>query len=102
MVTSFKFLLQASRVLTDQNYVDQDLDLIYEFLLSVDNAELNEYFITTTIFSYKNDLDLYIESVNKVREIFEEKEQYEKCHELKKKLDESNEIINLNKTKKHG
>lgn len=102
MVTSFKFLIQASRILTDRTYVDQDLDLIYEFLITIDNAELNEYFNTTTIFSYKNDLDLYVESVNKTLVLFEDKEQYERCYELKKKLDESEKIINNNKTKQHG
>jgi Na+/phosphate symporter len=102
MVTSFKFLLQASRVLSDQNYIDQDLELIYEFLTTVDNNELNEYYNSATIFSYRNDLELYVESVNKILNIFEDKEKYEKCYELKKKLDESREIIKNNKIKQHG
>lgn len=102
MVTSFKFLLQASRILSDQTFVDQDLDLIYEFLISVDNLELNEYYITTTIFSYKNDLELYTESVKTVLNLFEEKEKYEECFELKKKLDESKTIIQKHKMKNHG
>jgi hypothetical protein len=102
MVTSFKFLIQASRILTDENYVDEDLEVIYELLITIDNSELNEYYNTVTILSYKNDMELYVESVKRIIRIFEEKEWYEKCHELKMKLKECDQIINKNKLIKNG
>ena len=82
MEATFKFLLQASRLLSDGNYVDKDVSYIYDFLISVDNFELNEYFRSNTIFSYKNDLELYVEVVDFIISIYEEKEMFEKCGQL--------------------
>lgn len=97
MDISFKFLLQSSRVLSDNIYDQRDLNSIYDFVISIDNKELNDYLKTKTIFSYKNDLELYIEVSKRLLEIYEEKEMYEYCHEIKKKLDECNELIKVNK-----
>jgi len=89
MGTSIKFLLQATKILSDVNYTDQDLDKIYTFLISIDNEELFVYYNSNTVISYSNDLELYIESVIKLIKILEGKERYEQCHELNKKQDES-------------
>lgn len=97
MELSFKFLLQSSRVLSDNVYDDRDLASIYDFLLSIDNKELNEYFKTKTLFSYTNDLELFLEVSKNVLKIYEEKEKYEECIDIKKKMDECNLIIKSNK-----
>ena len=91
------FLMQATRVLHIGNYDEDELEMVYEFVSSIDNEILNDYNNTCTILSYDNDLELYIEIVDSLIAIFEEREEYEKCELLLFKREESVEIIN-NKT----
>jgi hypothetical protein len=97
MEMSFKFLIQATRILQINNYDDKELKLIYEYSVSLDNEILNDYFNSCSIIGFKNDLELYIEIVEAMIHIFEEMEEYEKCFVLKKKKEESIKIINKNK-----
>jgi hypothetical protein len=94
MDMSVSFLLQATRVLHVDNYDDDELTMIYNFVINLDNDILNDYNNTCTILSYDNDLELYIEIVDSLIVIFEEKEEYEKCELLLFKRQESVEIIN--------
>ena len=91
---SVNFLLQATRVLHVDNYDDDDLTMIYNFMINIDNDILNDYNNTCTILSYDNDLELYVEIIDSLIQIFEEREEYEKCELLLFKRDESLEIIN--------
>ena len=95
MTITVNFLIQATRVLHVGNYDEDELVMITNFMGAVDEEILNEYNGTCTILSYENDLHLYIEILNALIGIFEEREEYEKCDVLKKKKDES--IIILNK-----
>jgi hypothetical protein len=97
MEMSFKFILQATRILHVGNYDDEDLKMIYGYVISLDKDILNDYYNTSSIFTYANDLELYLEIVNVLIKIYEESEEYEKCFILKLKKDESLEIINENK-----
>jgi hypothetical protein len=94
MDMSVNFLLQATRVLHVDNYDDEDLTMIYKFMINIDNDILNDYNNTCTILSYDNDLELYIEIIDSLIQIFEDKEEYEKCELLLFKRDESLEIMN--------
>jgi len=94
MDMSVNFLLQATRVLHVDNYDDDDLTMIYNFMINIDNDILNDYNNTCTILSYDNDLELYVEIIDSLIQIFEEREEYEKCELLLFKRDESLEIIN--------
>jgi hypothetical protein len=94
---SINFLLQATRVLSFGNYDDVELSMTYNYLTALDNEILNDYFNTCTILAYNNDLELYIEIVETLIMVFEEREEYEKCAKLKKKKEESIKIINANK-----
>ena len=94
MDMSVNFLLQATRVLHVDNYDDDDLTMIYNFMVNIDNDILNDYNNTCTILSYDNDLELYVEIIDSLIQIFEEREEYEKCELLLFKRDESLEIIN--------
>ena len=94
---SINFLLQATRVLSFGNYDDVELSMTYNYLTALDNEILNDYFNTCTILAYNNDLELYIEIVETLIIVFEEREEYEKCAKLKKKKEESIKIININK-----
>jgi hypothetical protein len=94
MDMSVNFLLQATRVLHVDNYDDDDLTMIYNFMINIDNDILNDYNSTCTILSYDNDLELYIEIIDSLIQIFEDKEEYEKCELLLFKRDESLEIMN--------
>ena len=91
------FLLQATRVLSKNNYDEDELVMITNFINAVDNEILNEYFNSCTILSYNNDLELYIEIVETLILVFEDREEYEKCAKLIKKKEESINIINTNK-----
>jgi hypothetical protein len=97
MDMSINILLQATRVLSFGNYDDVELSMTYNYLTALDNEILNDYFNTCTILAYNNDLELYIEIVETLIIVFEEREEYEKCAKLKKKKEESIKIININK-----
>ena len=94
---SINFLLQATRVLSFGNYDDVELSMTYNYLTALDNEILNDYYNTCTILAYNNDLELYIEIVETLIIVFEEREEYEKCAKLIKKKKESINIINTNK-----
>lgn len=94
---SINILLQATRVLSFGNYDDVELSMTYNYLTALDNEILNDYFNTCTILAYNNDLELYIEIVETLIIIFEEREEYEKCAKLIRKKEESINIINTNK-----
>ena len=43
MDMSFNFLLQATRVLSIDNYDEDELKMVYEFMVGLDNDILNDY-----------------------------------------------------------
>ena len=92
-MTTFNFLLQATPVLQVGNYDEDELRMVYDFIISLDYDILNEYLSGCTILSYDNDLELYIEIIDSLILIFEEREEYEKCQILKNKKDEAIEIM---------
>ena len=87
MNMSVSFLLQATRVLHVGNYDDDEVRMIYDFIKNVDNDLIIEYINKKTILSYNNDLELLIEIIDRMIEILEETEDYEKCLVLKNKKD---------------
>ncbi len=93
-IYDMNFLLQATRVLHVGNYDEEELKMVYEFIVNLDNEILNDYNNTCTIISYDNDLQLYVEIVETLIKIYEEKEEYEKCEILKFKKDDSIIIMN--------
>ncbi len=90
---SINFLLQSIKILYSQNYNDNELRMIYDFLKSLDNDELNTYNNTCTVLTYNSDLELYIEIIDSMLKIFEENEEYEKCVILKNKKQSSLDIM---------
>jgi hypothetical protein len=90
---SFNFILQATRVLNVGNYDEDELKMIYNFLIALDNEVLNEYYYRRTILSYNNDLELYVEILDVMISIYEKREEYEKCHVLKQKKEQSINIL---------
>ena len=94
---SINFLLQATRVLSFGNYDDVELSMTYNYITALDNEILNDYFNTCTILAYNNDLELYIEIVETLIIVFEEREEYEKCAKLINKKEDAINIINTNK-----
>ena len=90
------FLLQAMRVLHVGNYDEDELVMVTNFMVAVDNEILNDYNNTCTILTYDNDLELYVEILDALISIFEEREEYEICSVLKEKKEDA-EIIIKNK-----
>lgn len=87
------FLIQSTKVLKEGNYNNDDLKIIYDFMSTLDNELLNLYNNTCTILSYNNDLELSIVIIDSLIQIFEKKEEYEKCGILLKKKNEALLII---------
>lgn len=94
---SFNFLIQATRVLNGNSFDEDELKMVTDYVLSLDNDILKDYFNTCTILSYDNDLELYIEILDTLIKIYEEREEYEICEKLKFKKEESL-IITTEKT----
>jgi len=96
MNMSINFLLQATRVLSFNNYDEDELKMVYDFMVSIDNEVLNDYNMSCSIMIYNNDLELYVEILDALINIFEDREEYEKCHILINKKEESLIILEKN------
>jgi hypothetical protein len=59
--------------------------MIYDYIRNVDNDMIFDYINNKTILSYNNDLELLIEIIDRMIQILEETEEYEKCLVLKNK-----------------
>lgn len=88
------FLLQATRILNVGNYDEDELEMIYKFIVTVDKTILNYYNESKTIFSYLSDLELYIEIVDELIKVYEERENYENCALLIIKKQDAINILN--------
>ena len=91
---SINFMLQVIRIVHIGNFTDTEIQMIYDFILNLDNETLIHYYNTNSVVSYNNDLELYLEIIDLLIKIFEEQEQYEKCGVLLNKKNESLFIIN--------
>lgn len=96
MNMSVNFLLQATRVLSFNNYDEDELKMVYDFMISIDNEILNDYNMSCSIMIYNNDLELYVEILDALINIFEDREEYEKCQLLIDKKEESLIILEKN------
>lgn len=94
-----KFLLQTIIIFEEKNHNDENINMIYNFLTNLDNDVLNDYLLTNDVIPYQNNLDICIQVINILINIFEDREEYEKCALLKSKKDQAIKIINNNQTK---
>jgi hypothetical protein len=90
MNITVNFLLQATRILHVGNYNDDDLEMVYNFMVNVDNEILIHYLNSKSVLAYESDLELYIELIDVLVSIYENNEEYENC---KKLLDKKEEAI---------
>ena len=95
---SVSFLLQATRVLHVGNFDDNDIQMIFDYIKSIDNETIFHYYTSTSVLSYSSDLDLLIEVIEKMIRILERVEEYEKCLILKNKKEDCLRINLLKKT----
>lgn len=79
---SFDFLMQSVKILHIKDNSEQDLNIIYEYILLSDVDTLKMYKNKCIIPSYKNDLELFIEVTKEMIKIYEDMEEYEKCSRL--------------------
>lgn len=98
---SINFLLQATRIIHIGNYDDTETRMIYDYLRNLDNAVLIDYFRSSTVLTYNNDLELCVEVIDKMIKIFENEEEYEKCQTLLNKKEDAVRIILNKKQKKY-
>lgn len=94
---TINFLLRATRAIHSGEYDDSELNLIYDYIRRLDNETLIVYLNTCTVISYNNDLEFFIEIIDGLIKILEEKEEYEKCNKLLIRKQQSLEIIKLKK-----
>lgn len=93
---SINFLLQAIKILHIGNYNDNEIITIYDYLISLDNIVLNDYFNAHSVLEYNNDLEFCVEVIDGMIRILEKKEEYEKCQILLNKKEESLDIMKIN------
>jgi len=93
-VLKLNFLLQATRILHVGNYDEDELNMIFNFISTVDNSILFSYNESKTILSYTSDLELYVEIVDTLINIYVEREVYENCQILMNKKEQSIKILN--------
>lgn len=94
MNVTINFLLQVTRILHLGQYTEEDLEMSYNFVTSIDKDVLIHYLNSKTILSYNSDLELYIEIINSLINTYEMSEEYEKCDKLKNKREEAIKILN--------
>lgn len=90
---STNFLLQALRILHSKNFTEDEIRMIYDFLKSVDDEDMNEFYNNCSLITYGCDLELYVEVIDMILKVLEESEEYEKCLILKNKKQKSLDII---------
>ena len=83
--TSITFLLQATKLLHKGIYGPAELNVIFNYINDIDDETIKDYTYSSTILNYTNDLELFLEIIDKVMIIFEIREEYEKCHIIKNK-----------------
>lgn len=91
---NINFIIQSTLILGQDDYTDDELRMVYDYLLFLDYDTLISYYFTNTVQGYDNDLQIYIEVINRAIELFEKTEEYEKCNKLKLKREQSLKIIN--------
>lgn len=94
MYPAYNFLLKATRILQVDNYDDNDLEMIYNYVISIDYETLIDYNNNRTILIYDNDLEFYIEIIDVLTQALIDIEDYEKCQVLKYKKEECLRIMN--------
>lgn len=87
-------MLKATRILQVDNYDDNDLEMIYNYVISIDYETLIDYNNNRTILIYDNDLEFYIEIIDVLTQALIDIEDYEKCQVLKYKKEECLTIMN--------
>ena len=91
---NFNFLIQATKVITIGAYDESELELILNFLIAADEELLSELNDTCSLISYDNDLMLFLEILEALLVIYEDREEYEICEIIKHKIDDVHDIIN--------
>lgn len=93
---SANFILQASKLLYQRSYNSDELRMIYEYISTLDNVILEDYYSNKTIMAYENDLEMFVETIDSLIQIFEDLEEYEKCEILLNKKADAITIIENN------
>jgi DNA-directed RNA polymerase beta' subunit len=83
MKKDFKFLSSAIKMLYANAYSETDLNLIYRTVISYNNSDVEMLLSQKSTLSYINNLEILSELIIKLIDIFEEREDYDKCIVLK-------------------
>lgn len=93
MEDNFEFLLHSARLIQLGRYDEDDVNFVNELVLSIDNDLLIFYNNNSTIPQLGNDLKIYIKIIKFLMNYYEDTEEYEKCIELRNKLNQTHAII---------
>lgn len=93
---SYDFLIQSVKILHNENNLKSEIDFVYDFVMETTDNTLDIYSNRSTIISYNNDVELFIEIINKLIKILEsdDYEEYEKCSKLIQKKEKILFLIN--------
>lgn len=94
MDETFSFLIHSVRLINSNKASEDDLDFLFELILSIDDDTIINYSSNITIPKLGHDYFLLNRVSNFLLKYYEEKEEYEKCQLIKEKIDHSERLIN--------
>jgi hypothetical protein len=91
----FDYLLQAIKILHTSKNTNFEINTIYDWILIVEDKTILQYKNRKSIISFNNDLELFIEIIDKLIEILEDEkhEDYEKCYLLLNKKEYCKKLL---------
>ena len=96
MDETFSYLLQSARLIKSNKHSKEDVDFLFDLILSVDNETIIRYNTTYTVATIGCDYNLLVKLSLFLIRYYEENEEYEKCDKLKNRIDETEKIIKQN------
>ena len=73
---NINFIIQCMIILNQDSVSDDEIRMIYDYLLFLDNDTLISYFFKNTVPEFDNDLYIYLLVVSETISVFEKIEDY--------------------------
>lgn len=73
------FLLESVKIMNKKTQTDDEANTVFVYIISTELEELKEYKRKNTIISFENDLELFINVIDKLLLYYEVSEEFERC-----------------------
>lgn len=94
ITTPYDFLMQAIKILYSNNQINEEINLTYNFVILTEIDTLKKYNKKCIISLYENNLELFIDIIDKLIILYENDEDYEKCLKLLDKKIITKKVLN--------